>query len=201
LYAAVSRWRRDGWLRSRPPTAEVTPPRAEPGLESSPLAPLIALAAPLLGFLVYLLFMRVTTGDPFAGFEMQRAYNAGRSLGNLLHPFSILRELVDVRSFHGVLHSFLDRAVFLGVLASLVPLWRLDRLLFWYVLPMALVGPLSGSFVSYTRFAAVLFPCHWVLARTFAARQRRLGLWLTVAVFAALQVYLLLRHVEFRWAG
>ena len=47
---------------------------------------------------------------------------------------------------------------------ALVPLWRLDRMLFWYALPMALVGPLSGSFVSYTRFAAVLFPCHLVVA-------------------------------------
>src|SRR6185503_19360956 len=143
--------------------------------------------------LVYLLFMRVRTGNAFAGFDMQAAYNAGRSLGNLLHPFSILRELVDVRAFHSVLHSLNDRVAFLFVIATLVPLWRLDRLLFWYTLPMALIGPLSGSFVSYTRFAAVLFPCHLVIPRVTTAPGRRPLLWLTFAVFSALQVYLLLR--------
>ena len=144
LYAAVAHWRRERRIS---------------------LGPMIALAAPALGFAAYLLFMRAATGNAFAGFDMQEAYNAGRSLGNFLHPLAVLRELGDVRMVHGVLYSLLDRLAFGFVVVALVPLWRLDRMLFWYALPMALVGPLSGSFVSYTRFAAVLFPCHLVVAR------------------------------------
>ena len=133
---------------------------------------------------------------------MQGAFNAGRSLGNFLQPLSVLRGLIDVRMPHGVLYSLLDRLVFLFVLATLVPLWRLDRLLFWYALPMALVGPLSGSFVSYTRFAAVLFPCALVVARAFTSERRRPFFWLTARGLA---------HdpdrapdpsrASFRWAG
>ncbi len=102
---------------------------------------------------------------------------------------------------HGVLYSLLDRLAFGFVVVALVPLWRLDRMLFWYALPMALVGPLSGSFVSYTRFAAVLFPCHLVVARLLGSERRRPLLWLTLAVWYGVQMVLLLRHVNFRWAG
>ena len=56
--------------------------------------------------------MRVATGDALAGFDMQDAYNAGRSLGNFLRPLAVLRELADVRMVHGVLDSLLDRAAF-----------------------------------------------------------------------------------------
>lgn len=179
-HAAFTRWRRDRRL---------------------PVAHLAALAAPLLGLGTYLLFMRAATGSALAGFEMQSAFHAGRSLGNLLDLPLLVRTLLDVRVFHGIDHSLLDRLVFLLVLATTAPLWRIDRTLFWFTLPMALVGPLSGSFVSYLRFAAVLFPCHLVLARWLAGERRRPFLWLTLAVFYGLQVVLLLRHVNFRWAG
>jgi len=180
LYAAIACWRRT---------------------RKFPWPALVALAAPALGFAVYLLFMRGATGNAFAGLEMQGAFNAGRSLGNFLQPLSVLRELIDVRAPHSVLNSLLDRLVFLFVTATLVPLWRIDRLLFWYALPMALVGPLSGSFVSYTRFAAVLFPCSLVVARVLSGDRRRPLLWLTMAVWLVIQTALLIRHVSFRWAG
>ena len=180
LYAVVAAWRRKRKIEWQP---------------------LLALAAPALGIAAYLLFMRATCGDALAGFEMQNAFNAKRSLGNVVQPLSVLRELIDVRMPHGVLYSLLDRLVFLLVLATLVPLWRTDRLLFWYTLPMALVGPLSGSFVSYTRFAAVLFPCELVLARGLSSERRRPFLWLTIGVWLMAQTVLLLRHVSFRWAG
>ena len=180
LSAAVAHWRRERRIS---------------------LGPTIALAAPALGFAAYLLFMRAATGNAFAGFDMQEAYNAGRSLGNFLRPLSVLRELGDVRMVHGVLYSLLDRLAFGFVVVALVPLWRFDRMLFWYALPMALVGPLSGSFVSYTRFAAVLFPCHLVVASLLGSERRRPFLWLTLAVWYGVQMVLLLRHVNFRWAG
>ena len=164
-------------------------------------AALIALAAPALGFAAYLLFMRSATGDAMAGLTMQDAYNAGRSLGNFLRPLAVFTGLVDAHAVHGVLYSALDRAVFLFVVATLVPLWRWDRTLFWYALPMALVGPLSGSFVSYTRFAAVLFPCHLVVARLLGTERRRPFLWLVLAVWYGTQWVLLVRHINFRWAG
>jgi hypothetical protein len=183
-YAAIVRWRQD---------------RSEQ--RSFSPGPLVALAAPALGFGAYLLFMRAATGNAFAGLDMQDAYNAGRSLGNFLRPLDVLRELANGRFLHGVVYSILDRAVFGFVAVTLVLLWRMDRLLFWYTLPMALVGPLSGSFVSYTRFAAVLFPCHLVVARLLGTEGRRPFLWLTLAAWYAVQILLFARHVSFRWAG
>jgi hypothetical protein len=145
--------------------------------------------------------MRASTGSAFAGFDMQAAFHAGRSVGNLFDLPLLFRTLVDVRVLHGIDHALLDRLVFLLVAATLVPLWRIDRTLFWFALPMALLGPLSGSFVSYVRFAAVLFPCQLVLARVLGGERRRPFLWLTLAVCYGLQIVLLLRHVNFRWAG
>jgi len=179
-YAAFTRWRRDRRVSARD---------------------LAALAGPLVGLGVYLAFMWARTGSAFAGFDMQAAFHAGRSLGNVFDLPLLFRTLVDVRVLHGIDHALLDRLVFLLVAATLVPLWRLDRLLFWFALPMALLGPLTGSFVSYVRFAAVLFPCHLVLARVLGGERRRPFLWLTLAVFYGLQIVLLLRHVNFRWAG
>ena len=166
-----------------------------------PGAPLGAVGAPLLGFAVYLAFMRATTGNAFAGFDMQAAYNADRSLVSFLRPFAVLADLVDVQVIHGPLRSLLDRLAFLFAVATLVPLWRRDRLFFWYTLPMALVGPLSGSFVSYTRFAAILFPCHVVLAGALGEERRRPFLWLVLAISFGVQMVLLIRHINFRWAG
>lgn len=162
---------------------------------------LVAGIAPLLGLAFYLLVLRVVTGDAFAGIEMQRAFNAGRSVGNLVDLPRMLVDLTDVRVLHGVTHSLLDRLAFLLVVATLLPLWRVDRRFFWFVLAMGLVGPLSGSFVSYTRFAAVLFPCFLVLGIRLASPERRPWLVLTAASFGWIQAILALRHVSFRWAG
>lgn len=162
---------------------------------------LACLAAPALGLGIYMLFMQATTGDAFAGFEMQRAFHAGRSVENLVDLPLLLRNLVDARVLHGIDRSLLDRLSFLYVIATLVPLWRLDRTFFWYALPMALVGPLSGSFVSYTRFAAVLFPCHLVAAKLLAGEERRGFRYLTLASLLMVQTVLLARHANNWWAG
>ena len=162
---------------------------------------LLCMSAPLLGLGTYFVFMKSATGDPFAGLEMQQAFHAGRSIANLFDVPALFRNLGSVEVIHGVEHSLLDRLAFLLVLATLVPLWRLDRAFFWFALPMALLGPLSGSLVSYTRFAAVIFPTHLVLAKVLSGRDRAFYRALTAAVFFTVQIVLLLRHATNHWAG
>ena len=73
--------------------------------------------------------------------------------------------------------------------------------MFWFALPAALIGPLSGSFNSYVRYAAVLFPCFVVLGGVLATESRKPWLWAGSGVFFLLQALLLVRHVTFHWAG
>jgi hypothetical protein len=171
--------------------------------EGRPLRPLhfAAVVAPALGLAFYFVMMQIVTGDAMAGIEMQRAFHADRSIANLFDLPRLVANLADVKVLHGVSNSLLDRLAFLFVLGTLLPLWRLDKRLFWFTLPMGLLGPLSGSLVSYTRFAAVLFPCFVVLGRSLSDEERRPWLYLTTAAFMLVQVTLALRHVSFRWAG
>ena len=162
---------------------------------------LLCVGAPVLGLGAYFLFMQAATGDAMAGIEMQRAFHAGRSVTNLFDVGGMLLNLLDVEVIHGIQHSLLDRLAFLLVLATLVPLWRIDKALFWFALPMALLGPLSGSLVSYTRFAAVIFPTSLVLARALGGQDRVFYRYLTAAVFFVVQIILLLRHATNHWAG
>ena len=66
---------------------------------------------------------------------------------------------------------------------------------------MAIVGPLSGSFVSFTRFAAVLFPTFMVFGKLLSGDERRPLLYASTGALLLLQVTLLLRHATFKWAG
>ena len=160
-----------------------------------------AVLAPLFGFGFYLLIMRIVAGDAMAGFEMQQAFNNDRSITNLLNVPLLLANLVDVRVIHGISNSLLDRLAFLLVVATFAPLWRLDKRFFWFAVPMALIGPLSGTFMSYTRYAAVIFPTFVVLGRMLGGEERRPWLYTATAVFLLVQVTLLLRHATFHWAG
>ncbi|MEE2776698.1 MAG: hypothetical protein VYE73_08035 [Acidobacteriota bacterium] len=158
----------------------------------------VSMAAPLAGFTFYLINMRIVSGDALAGLAR---------LPGLVDPGGLVRipqffaRLFDMRAIHDFEYSLLDRLAFLLVLATLFPVWRLDRRFFWFCLPIVLIAPLAGSFTSFTRYAAVLFPIFVVLGGIFTAGERRIWLATTASIFLAIQVVLLVRHATFHWAG
>ena len=105
---------------------------------------------PLIGFVVYLLFMKVTTGSFVEGFLMEK-YNVGKwGVDKLFNPTFLFVNLFfpDSLSLHGFVNSIIDRLFFIAYCVSLYFIYKkLDKTLFVYALLMGMI-PIFGSFMS-----------------------------------------------------
>lgn len=156
--------------------------------------------APLLGWLCYFGLMWLWTGNAFEGFAAQRYWGV-HSISHLWNVPLFLARLLDVSTWHSFTGSFLDRIVFLLLLGSLPMVARqgVGMVLWTYVL--GILPAMSGSFTSFTRFAACVFPMFVALAM-FVEKPRRRAL--TVSLIATgifLHAVLLWQFVNYRWAG
>ena len=153
---------------------------------------------PLLGYLCYFGIMFLFTGDAFAGFNAQQSTPSHPSIAQISDLSGFVHAFLDVRSFHEMLYSFLDRAVFVFVLVSLYWTWRLDPGYYVYAAFSGVIPALSNDMASYTRYASVVFPVFIVW--DVALRRK----WMSVLIsllFFVLQMVFLLRHISNQWAG
>jgi hypothetical protein len=160
------------------------------------------LLAPPLGWAVYLLLMKETTGNALQGFVAQKQFGM-QSIGNIFNLPHFLSSLVMPSNFHEVRGSLVDRCSFILLIYSLPIIWRLGTTWFLWSVFLGIVPALSGMFVSYTRFASVVFPVFVAMA-IFMDKPGLFFRFLrvaTVAMFVTVQVILVWRFVNFRWAG
>lgn len=157
--------------------------------------------APFLGVLFYFLWIFIETGNPIASFEAQAFYSAKRSILNFFNFKLHLMNLFDVRSFHEMQYSFFDRALFLGLLASLPAIWKLNRTYFMYSLALGVFPPLMGSFMSYSRYQFLVFPLWILLGKVFSEKSRELWFYLFLAAAFSMQIAFLLMHSNNHWVG
>jgi hypothetical protein len=159
------------------------------------------LLAPIAGTAAYFLVHLLATGEVFGAFGVRGVFASGQSLGRLLDLPGFLRSAITVDAVHSVTGSAIDRLLFALVIAALPWLYRRDRVLFWYVVPMALVPAVSLRFMAFNRFALVLFPLFWAGASGLAARERPALRWTVLGLSLALQLGLYFRHSLNLWAG
>jgi hypothetical protein len=160
------------------------------------------LLAPLCGWAVYLLLMKEWTGNALEGFKAQKQFGI-QSIGNIFNIPYFLFTLATPGNFHDIVCSIVDRGSFILVLYSVPITWQLSKDWILWSIFLGIVPAMSGMFVSYTRFAAVVFPL-FVAMSFFLDRPGplfRCLRFLTVTTFATLQVILLWRFVNYRWAG
>lgn len=166
--------------------------------------PWTLLAAPVVGWGVYLGLMAAWTGNPFEGFAAQRHWGV-HSVGNLVNLPKFVVGFFTPTHWHEFRGSLLDRGVFVLVLYLLPVLWRLDKGLLVWTYWLGVLPAMSGTFTSYTRYAACAFPVFVGLGVYFAGAARGTvrgwGRWVLVGVFGGLHLVLLWRQVNFRWAG
>ncbi len=156
---------------------------------------------PLAGGAAYLFFMLHATGDAFDGLKTYRdIFPQNPSLMKMLDPVGFAKTLFEVTAWHDVRGSLLDRLWFVLFACCLPPLWKRDRLLFFYALPMGLVPAASLGFVSYTRHLLLVFPVFIVLAEFFEQKPPALR-WAVLSALAAFQLYLLARHANNFWVA
>jgi hypothetical protein len=124
--------------------------------------------APIVGLLVYFIYMRIAVGNAFVAMDTEKLFISNRSIENLLRPGHFLSDLFRSRySVHGYLDSAIDRIFFAVFVLSLPLVYRkVDKPMFLFC---AIIGlqPLLGSFMSYTRLVVVAFPLYIAYAATF----------------------------------
>ncbi len=178
-------------------------------------APWGLLAAPVLGWGLYLGLMGLWTGNPWAGFEAQKYWGV-HALSNLGDVPKFVKGFFEVTAWHEFTGSLLDRLGFLLVLYALPLLWPWGRDLLSWVLMLAVIPAMSGTFTSYIRFEACAFPVFLAWGAGLSAgqpaepgasmppwgRALRGGLrWGMLAVFAGVHLHLLWRFLNYHWAG
>lgn len=183
------------------------------------------LAAPVLGWVLYLALMWQWTGHPWAGIEAQKYWGV-HALSNLWDVPKFVRGFFEVTAWHEFTGSMLDRLGFVLVLYALPVLWRHGRDLLAWTLMLAVIPAMSGTFTSFVRFESCAFPVFlaagiW-LTEGLAGRDtpqaageaaatssifpapssllRGFG-WGLLAIFSAIHLHLLWRFLNYHWAG
>ena len=158
------------------------------------------LAAPLLGWGIYLALMGYWTGHPFEGFEAQKYWGV-HSIGNLWNVPKFIVGLFTPTEWHAFTGSVLDRCAFLLLLDCLPLLWRLDKGLLVWTYMLGILPAMSGTFTSFTRFASCAFPMFIALGVFLSRREWRWPRYGLLSIFVVLHIVLVWRYANCRWAG
>ena len=161
---------------------------------------IVILVVPLLGWCVYFLWMKIMTGNPLEGFDTQKYWSVN-SVYNLVKPLQFIKTLLSPLEFHGYYGSFIDRIWFVLLWCSLYAIWRVDRQWFCWTLMIGIVPAVITHFVSYTRYVTMAFPLFVICGIILHQNFRNIFRYIFIGILAILQVWLLWRHVNFRWAG
>jgi hypothetical protein len=156
---------------------------------------------PILGYGCYFGFMYYATGNAFEGFQAQQFFPNHPSIGHIFNLPAFLGELFKPLRLHGMLDSAIDRGLFVVLLGSLYPIYRLNRVYLPYALLVGVLPALSSWFLSYTRNVMMCFPLFIVFGVMLSGRRRRFALAYTVLVMGTVQVWFLLRHINFIWVA
>ncbi len=162
----------------------------------------LAVALPLLGTAAHAALMWAQAGDPFASTTIQSNYWGKGSLLRLVDPVLVVRELVAVDGLHTPLGSLLNRAFFVAFVLSLPAIARLGPIQLAYAIPMGLVtGVAQGGFTCFIRYLSVAFPVFLAWGKGLA--DPRMSWWrpLLVVAFVALQLLLMVLHVNNYYVG
>jgi len=181
---------RPGGVMVAAPIAWLAFEPVDAGTRASPGKAAWALLAPL-GLALHAAYLWRLTGDPLALFHAQAAWGRG-----FAPPW---RTLLSPRDFHPFLGP-LEAASLLGSAALGLSLLRLRRTRALGIFALASLVPvlLSGTLLSATRFAAVLFP--GFVALGVLGRRPALDRWLILA-FSFAQAVLFLFWSRFFWVA
>ena len=160
----------------------------------------LSLAGPVAGYASYFLVMALLTGNALEGFDAQKYWNVN-SFWHLFDPLGFMQALFTPVYVHWYTASLLDRAVFIGLVTLLPAVWRLDKEWFLWTVMLGVLPAMISHFVSFTRYVQMAFPAFVAMAFLLKDPRLRVWRWLVLGVFTSLHIILLVRHINFRWAG
>ncbi len=156
----------------------------------------------LIGQLIYFGFMFLRLGDPFAGFKAQQFYPMQFSILNIFKPWRLL-EILFFTDWHWFryTHSGVDKIFLLGVFLLSIPVFRSRNpfmIIAYLILTAATV--FMGDLSAFSRMTLCLFPI-FLYAPLMLKRLRTKGFTALITVFAGIQLYFLVRFVNFYWVA
>ncbi len=161
----------------------------------------LAYYGPILGYCCYFGIMYRATGHAFEGFEAQRFYPNQPSIGHIFDVPGVLQAAFMPLRLHGMLDSGIDRSLFLLLLGSLFAIYRLKPAYFVYAGFIGIVPALSSWFLSYTRNVMMCFPLFILFGVALSRPERRFILCYVVLLMGTLELWFLLRHINFIWVA
>lgn len=156
--------------------------------------------APILGLSLCFVLMWLWTGNPFEGLVAQRYWGV-HSIFNLFNIPKFAVSFFQPTIWHGFEGSVLDRCAFVLLVWCLPIINRLGKDMLAWAFALGVLPAMSGTFTSFVRFEALVFPLFVALARFLIQPNRRIWLGWFLALNALLQGILLVRFINFRWAG
>lgn len=179
--------------------AEVPSPSSVIGALSRP-GPWVVLGALVMGWVSHLLLMWTWTGNAWASIDAQAHWGL-HAPAHLVDPVRSVILWTRASAWHAMVGSFLDRLVFVPVLATAILLWRRATSDALWILSLGILTAMSGGFSSYVRFAAMAIPCFWWWARWLNEASNTPLRWPVLGAMAAIHAQLAWRFVNFTWAG
>lgn len=166
----------------------------------TPLGALVVSCAPVLGFGLYLVLMRMWTGNALAGIEAQKYWGV-HSLSNLWNVPKFVEAYFSPTCWHGFTGSAVDRCAFALLVCIMPMVWRLGKDMVLWTFALGVLPAMSGELTSFIRFESVVFPLFLGIGAILSEFKRRWPAWALAAGFTAAHAVLAWRFVNFRWAG
>lgn len=161
------------------------------------------LLSPLLGLGLVMSYFFFTTGNAFAQLDAQKQFVSHYSILSFFNPFLVVRSLFHFPlALHGFTNSLLDRVFFLGFLFLLFVMRKRISLTFFVVSVVFGVLPvLGGSFMSYMRYLAVVFPLYIALAKVVDEKKYAFLEFPLLFLFVLLQTLFIIMHSLNYWVA
>lgn len=159
--------------------------------------------SPLLGLGIVMVFMFFSTGNALAQFDAQKQFISQYSLLSLLNPFSVFRSFFNFPlTLHGFTNSLFDRVFFLGFLSVMIfMIKRVSITFFVFSIVFGIFPVFGGSFMSYMRYIAVIFPLFIVLAKMIEEKKYAFLEFPLFFIFTILQTLFVIMHSLNYWVA
>jgi hypothetical protein len=161
----------------------------------------LLLSFPILGYISYFFIMYILTGDAFSGFKAQNIFIAKSSILKLFDVPQFIQAFFTFELDHTFFKSIFDRIWFVFIAIGLGLIYKINRLLFMLSVPFALIPAIGTSFMSYTRYAAVIFPVFIAYSYSLNNQKWNVTYWGIVTCFGVIQLFFLIRHAYYYWVG
>ena len=156
---------------------------------------------PVLGYALYLVTMYATTGNPFEQVAVAPLFASHNSLSSLIDVRAFVEAFLNMQPGHSIVDSPIDRLFFLWCLVTLPAVYKLDKTLFAYSLCMGLLPAVMTHFASYMRYSLMDFPVVLVTAIALTRGRWAPAFPVLAAGLFWLQAIMLIRHINYYWAG